>query len=273
MNERTWKIAISAHQMNSSAAPPASGSSRRRQRSRVAAPRSSASSVASSGTVSGIGQLARHQQVSSTARRCAACAVNSAVSRIDRRRGSGRSIVTISRTRPGRAGQHQHLLAEKRRLVDAVGDEHDRRAGLAPDAQQFLVQPVAGDLVQRAERLIHQQHARSAQQRARDRHALAHAARQLVRQRLLPARQSDQRQQVLRPHRARRQLMPPAHLQRQADVVKCVAPGQQGGVLEHEADLAVSPGLRRRLRQHPHAAGRGRHDIGDHPQQRRFAAA
>ena len=53
--------------------------------------------------------------------------------------------------------------------------------------QQLLVQAVAGDLVERAERLVHQQHPRARDQRAGDRHALAHAARQLMRKGLLPA--------------------------------------------------------------------------------------
>ena len=59
---------------------------------------------------------------------------------------------------PARAGGHQqHLLAEEGRLIDRMGDEQDRRAGVLPDPQQFVVEPVAGDLVERAERLIHQQ--------------------------------------------------------------------------------------------------------------------
>ena len=84
--------------------------------------------------------------------------------------------------------QHQHLLAEEHRLVDRVGDEQDRGAGLLPDAAQLLVQPVARDLVERAERLVHQQQRGPAEQRARDRDALAHAARELVRKGLSPSR-------------------------------------------------------------------------------------
>ena len=79
-----------------------------------------------------------------------------------------------------------------------MGDEEDRRAGLLPDAQQLLVELVAGDLVERAERLVHQQDARPADQRPGDRHALAHAAGKLVRQRVLAAREADQLEQSLR---------------------------------------------------------------------------
>ena len=46
-------------------------------------------------------------------------------------------------------------------------------AGLPPDPAQLLVEPVARDLVERAERLVHQQDLRVAEQRAGDRHALA----------------------------------------------------------------------------------------------------
>src|SRR5271156_2623264 len=65
-------------------------------------------------------------------------------------------------------GEHENLLPEERGFVNAVGDEHDRRAGIAPDAQQLLIQPVAGDLIQRAEWLVHQQDFWAAKQSARD---------------------------------------------------------------------------------------------------------
>ena len=130
---------------------------------------------------------------------------NGSVSRIARSRSRGRSIGTISRTRPGIGRHHQHPLAEERRLVDRVGDEQDGRAGLLPDAAQLLVQPVARDLVERAERLVHQQEPRPAEQRARDRDALAHAAGELVREAVLPAFEADQLQQLARRRRLGRQ--------------------------------------------------------------------
>ena len=96
------------------------------------------------------------------------------------RRGVGKVTGTSSRTRPGPRRQQQHLLAEERRLVDRVGDEHDRRAGRFPDLQQLLVQPVARDLVERAERLVHQQQPRTARP-ARGRSPRAGACRPTAR--------------------------------------------------------------------------------------------
>ena len=48
-----------------------------------------------------------------------------------------------------------------------------------PQPQQLLIEHVAHDLVERAERLVHQQQVGIERQRARDRGALLHAARQL----------------------------------------------------------------------------------------------
>ena len=160
-----------------------------------------------------------HQQVSSTRRRWPASETNSGVSRWASRRGIGRVTGTCSRTRPGPRRQQQHALAEERRLVDRVRHEHDGRAGGLPELQQLLVQPVARDLVERAERLVHQQQPRAGDQRAGDRHALAHAARQLVRIGLLPAGQAHQAQQLVRRARTGQRLAA-ADLQRQRDVVE-----------------------------------------------------
>jgi hypothetical protein len=82
------------------------------------------------------------------------------------------------------AGMRRHdddAVAECHRLVDAVGDEHDRLLVFVPDAQQFLLQQGTVLLVERRERLVHQQHLGVGGESARDRDALLHAARQLVR--------------------------------------------------------------------------------------------
>src|ERR1700694_1257828 len=52
-----------------------------------------------------------------------------------------------------------------------MSDEQDRRPRGLPDAQQFLIHVLAGDLVERAERLVHEQHPRPRDQRARGGHA------------------------------------------------------------------------------------------------------
>src|SRR5262249_18310346 len=67
------------------------------------------------------------------------------------------------------------------------------------DPQQFLVEGIACDLVERAERLVHEENPRLRDERAGDRHALAHPARQLVRQRVLAAREAHEPQKGLGP--------------------------------------------------------------------------
>ncbi len=86
--------------------------------------------------------------------------------------------------------QQHHPLGEPDRLPHVVGDEQDRGAGGLPHPQQLALQHVAGDRVERRERLVHQQHAGTVlglaaggrgRERAGQRDALAHAAGELVR--------------------------------------------------------------------------------------------
>ncbi len=88
-------------------------------------------------------------------------------------------------------GQHQDALAEIGRLHDAVGHEEDRHLCRLPDVEQLFVEAVAGDLVERAEGLVHQQDARTRQQRARDRDPLSLAARELMRIGVLATGEAD----------------------------------------------------------------------------------
>ena len=62
-----------------------------------------------------------------------------------------------------------------------MGDEHHRGAQRLPDLQQIVVELEARDLVERGERLVHQQQRRLGDQRTRDRDPHAHAARQFAR--------------------------------------------------------------------------------------------
>ena len=60
-------------------------------------------------------------------------------------------------------------------------DEHDCLADLLLKPQELGLQPVARHRVDRAERLVHQQHRRVGGERPRDAHPLSLAAGQLVR--------------------------------------------------------------------------------------------
>ncbi len=77
-----------------------------------------------------------------------------------------------------------------------MGDEQHRGAGLPADAQQQIIHLQPGQLVERAERLVHQQQVRLMDERAAQRDALLHAAGQLVRPGVVEGRKTDQLQQL-----------------------------------------------------------------------------
>ena len=84
-------------------------------------------------------------------------------------------------------GEHAALLQDRDpvahldRLVDVVGDEEDRLAQLGLEAQELVLQALAVDRVDGAERLVHQHHPGVGGQRAGDADALLLAARELGR--------------------------------------------------------------------------------------------
>ena len=57
----------------------------------------------------------------------------------------------------GARGHDDHAVGQEHRLVDAVRHQEDGLPLFFPDPQQFDVEPVAGQRVQRAERLIQQE--------------------------------------------------------------------------------------------------------------------
>ena len=73
-----------------------------------------------------------------------------------------------------------------------MGDEQDGDRDGLPDFQDQLLQDGAGERVDRAERLVHQQHVGLADQRARDADALLHAAGELIGIIVLVAVEPDQ---------------------------------------------------------------------------------
>ena len=76
-------------------------------------------------------------------------------------RGRGRSMSTISATRPGLAFKRHHAVAEVDRLFEIVGDEQHGRRRRA-EARDLVLQALPRHGVERAERLVHQQQARAA---------------------------------------------------------------------------------------------------------------
>ena len=123
-------------------------------------------------------------------------------------------------------------------FVLIVRHEHRRDADGALNLADRAPQLFADLRVERAERLVEQQHARLVRQRASERDALLLTARELARQALVVALERDEPQQlrapaapVGAPHAAR--------AQRELDVVGHRHVAEQRVVLEHEADLAL----------------------------------
>jgi hypothetical protein len=187
-----------------------------------------------------------------------------------------RSVVELAR-RPDLldppAVEHRDPVRDRHRLLLVVRDQHGRDVDLVVQAAQPLAQLGAHLGVERAERLVEQQHARLDGERARQRHPLALAARELIRVALRVAAEADDAEQLGDPGvDARPRLL--ADLQPERDVVVHGHVLERRVVLEDEADL---PALRRHARGvvalDLDAAGVGRLEAGDDPQQARLARA
>ena len=97
--------------------------------------------------------------------------------------------------------EDQDPVAELDRLVDVVGDADDRLAQLALDREQLVLQPLAGDRVDGAERLVHQDHRRVGGEATGDPDALLLAAGELagVAVAVLARVEADQLEQLVDP--------------------------------------------------------------------------
>ncbi len=62
--------------------------------------------------------------------------------------------------------EDRDAVAELHRFLDVVGHEHDGLLQFALEAPEFVLEPGAGDRVDRTERLVHEQHQRIGRERA-----------------------------------------------------------------------------------------------------------
>ena len=113
------------------------------------------------------------------------------------RRGRGMSTGKISVDASGPAREQHDAIAEPHCFAHVVRDEQNGRAGRAPQGLELVVEPVARHGVERAEGLVHQQDFGVLRERAGERDALAHAARQLVRALLGELPEVDHREQLV----------------------------------------------------------------------------
>ena len=124
-------------------------------------------------------------------------------------RGRGRSTSSVSTTRAGPRRQQHDAVGQQHRLLDVVRDEqHGARLARERVGQPGLhLQP--RQRVERAERLVEAEHGPARQQRAQERDALAHPARQRRGPRALEALEPE-RGEVLVRRRPRRPRDAPA---------------------------------------------------------------
>jgi hypothetical protein len=142
-----------------------------------------------------------------------------------------------------RPGRHRvDPIGEQDRFVHVVRDQDHGRPALAPDPQELVLQCGAGERVERAERLVHQQELRPHGEAAGYCHALPHAARELAR--ALPGgrREVDEGDELVGdlPSLGGRQAG--VHgVDGERDIVADAEPRQQRVVLEDDAALGAGP--------------------------------
>ena len=114
-------------------------------------------------------------------------------------------------------------------------DEDDGLAQIAPQRQQIVVEPEAGDLVERGERFVHQENIRIGDQRARQRDPHLHAAGQFARIGVGEFGQPDLRQRFA-DARVRLGGRHMRQFQRQPYIPAHAGPRHQRRLLKHKAD-------------------------------------
>ena len=109
---------------------------------------------------------------------CSSCASWATLRGRDSSTGIGRA------ERRGRSGHDRHdAIGQQDRFLDAVGDHDGRHPSIRSRSEpgQFLLKRLARERVERAERVVQEEHLRLGRDRARDRDALAHPTRKLSR--------------------------------------------------------------------------------------------
>src|ERR1019366_8048555 len=170
----------------------------------------------------------------------------------------------------GPVRHHQDAVGHLHRFGDVVGDQQRGLLQLLLDLQHLVAEQQPRLLVERGERLVHQQNFWLPRPRAGGRHALAHAAGEFAGITVLKAVEADHSDEMARALGALG-LRHADQLEREGDIVDHRAPGKGGFLLEHHADRLVRAGNG--------FAGDADHALmmaeqpADHVEQSRFAAA
>ena len=144
---------------------------------------------------------------------------------------------------------HRDEVAHLDRLVDVVGDEHDRLREVLLEAQELVLEPLADDRIDGAEGLVHEHDRRVCRERPGDADALALAATQLRRVAVAVFRgiEPDEREQLLGPLTL--PVFGPAEQTRDGHhVLGDRLMGEQAGLLDDVADASGEARSRRAWR-------------------------
>ncbi len=156
----------------------------------------------------------------------------------------GRGDITMTRSASRTASSMQWVM------------NSDRSCVLQPQLLKVDPHLLAGQRVERAERLVHQQEGWIVDQRAHDRGALAHAAGKLVRIAVCEILEADRGEQAARALAIGARIEP-AQLDLEEDVAEHRAPVEQHRSLEHDAEPVCGPvdDCARRRAPRPASAG------------------
>ena len=165
------------------------------------------------------------------------------------------------------------LVGDLHRLVLVVRHEHRRHVHDVVELPQPLAELGADAGVERAERLVEEEHLRLGRERAGEAHALPLPARELRRVAVAEVLELHEVQELVDALGDLR-LRALAHLEAERDVLAHGHVLERRVVLEDEADVALLRRERRRvLAGEEDLAGVGRLEPGDDPEQRRLARA
>ena len=173
--------------------------------------------------------------------------------------------------------EDRDAVAHLDRLVDVVRDEDHRLPQLAMQAEELVLEALARDRVDRAERLVHQHQRRVRGERAREADALPLPARELSRVALRVSAASSPTSSSSSARPLADPLLRPAEQPRnRADVVADGEMRKEADLLDHVAD--PPPQVRRgrataRSSRRSDVALRDRDEPVDHLHRRRLAAA
>jgi hypothetical protein len=183
----------------------------------------------------------------------------------------GRASGTVQLPMMRAAGPADHnAVRERDRLLEIMGDEHHRLAVKAPQVEQQVAHDLPGLRVERAERLVHQQDLRVADQHLHQADALALPTGQHVRIAFAEVGQAHAGEPVLRAP-ACLVAAYAGSLEPDRNILERGLPWKQRVGLEKIAGLAVEPGEPRT--ENVDLARRRRDQPGGNIEQGRFAAA